>query len=116
MEYSNPRMEATVGNWPTGSLRTTAHFWIESHPKHGQRGMRTTDHPKTGKPSAHKALTFARQARIVDGDDGRTYIACLSSFGFVSIMRGDMKFQHEVIHESDPRYPAVRALFNGEAA
>lgn len=108
--YSNPRMEAVIGNWPIGSMRTTATFRIERTSR-GERGTRFTIDPKTGKPSATKTLTYTRQARIVDGNDGRTYIAELSMYGFVSIMRGDMKFQHETVHQDDPRYTDVIALF-----
>jgi hypothetical protein len=103
--YTNPRMNATIVDWPLGrTQRCTATFTIEQHPTRGERAVRTT----IGKP---KALTYAVKARIVDGDDGRTYIAELTSFGFVSIMKGDMKFQHESIFDRDPRYAEVRALF-----
>lgn len=109
MNYSNPRMSAVVENWPNGKHRVTARFEIEQHAKRGERAVRTT----TGKP---KALTYAKAVRIVDGDDGRIYIAELTHFApMVSIMRGTMDYQQEVIHGSDERYPAVLALF-GEAA
>jgi hypothetical protein len=48
----------------------------------------------------------------VDGDDGRIYIAELTAYGFVSVMRCDMKIQEEVIREGDQRYSQVRALFD----
>jgi len=102
--YSNPRLRATIENWPNGGKRCTAVFMIERTNK-GERGVRTT----TGAP---KKLTYARKARIVDGDDGRTYIAELTMYGFVTIMRGDMKFQEEVIHENNPRHAEVLALFS----
>jgi hypothetical protein len=101
--YSNPRMAATIEDWPSGSKRVTARFEIETT-KRGERGVRTT----TG---AAKKLTFARKARIVDGDDGKTYIAELTLYGHVSIMRGDFKYQEETIHPDNARYPAVMALF-----
>lgn len=104
MKYSNPRMSATIENWPSGSKRVTARFEIEQHPKRGERAVRTTD-------GAPKKLTFAKLARIVDGDDGRTYIAELTIYGSISIMRGDMKFQHETIHSRDPRYSEALELF-----
>ena len=103
LQYSNPRMTATVENWPSGSKRVTARFEIEQSPK-GERAVRTT----TGEP---KKLTYAKMARIVDGSDGRTYIAEYTSFGFISIMRGDMKIQHESIFDRDSRYPEVLELF-----
>lgn len=115
MKYSNPRTEAVFTDWPIGRLqRTTARFWIESDPKHGERGMRTTINPKTGRPSAPKKLTYASKARIVDGDDGKTYIAMLSSsYRLVSVMQSNMQFQAESINESgDPaRYAEMIALF-----
>lgn len=66
LKYSNPRMEATIPDWPSGSKRVTARFEIEKAKK-GERAIRTTD-------GAPKKLTFAKLARIVDGSDGRTYI------------------------------------------
>lgn len=104
INYSNPRMEATIENWPIGGKRCTAVFSIEQTAR-GERGVRTT----VGKP---KVLTYARRARIVDGDDGRTYIAELTVYNFVSIMRGDMKYQHEAIFADDPRFADLLAMFN----
>ena len=106
MNYANPRMRAEIPDWPSGKQRVTAIFEIEQHPKRGERAVRTT----WGKP---KLRTYAYKARIVDGDDGRTYIAEWSQqFGHVSIMKGDMKFQHEVIFESaGQRYADAVALF-----
>ena len=107
--YTNPRTEATIENWPGGSnKRVTAVFTIESD-RRGERAVRVT----TGAP---KKLTYARKMRIVDGDDGRTYIAALTAYGHVSIMRGDMKYSEEAVFENDPRYPALRALFGEEPA
>ena len=103
LKYSNPRMEATIENWPSGSKRVTARFEIEQAAK-GERAVRTT----TGEP---KKLTYAKMARIVDGSDGRTYIAEYSAYGHISIMRGDMKFHQETVHERDPRYAEVLELF-----
>lgn len=104
MIYSNPRMSATIENWPHGSQRVTARFTIEVDPKRGERGIRTT----TGAP---KKLTYARKARIVDGDDGRTYIAELSMYGHVTIMEGNFKFNYETIFDNDPRHDELLALF-----
>lgn len=104
--YSNPRMNAVIENWPSGSKRVTAHFHIEQDAKRGERAIRST----TG---AEKKLTFAKKMRIVDGDDGRTYIAALTMYGHVTIHRGDMKFHEESIFEGHERYAALRALFDG---
>jgi hypothetical protein len=102
--YSNPRMAATIPDWPSGSKRVTAVFSIETHPARGQRALRVT----TGAP---KVLTYARQMRIVDGDDGRTYVLALSHHGQISVMRGDMKYQEECVFPDNMRYPALRELF-----
>jgi hypothetical protein len=103
--YSNPRTSATIENWPSGQQRVTAVFTIETDPKRGERAVRMT----TGAP---KKLTFARKMRIVDGDDGRTYIAALTSYGHITVHRGDMKYHEESVFERDPRYPELRALFD----
>jgi hypothetical protein len=103
LTYSNARTEAIIENWPSGSKRVTAHFSIEHTPK-GERAVRVTD-------GAPKKLTYAVLARIVDGSDGRTYIAELTSLGHITIMRGDMKYSQEAIFPGDARYPAIRALF-----
>lgn len=103
--YSNPRMRAEIKNYPLGGdKRGTATYYIEQHSTRGERAVRVT----IGKA---KCLTYAEKARIVDGDDGRTYIAELSH-GFVSIMKGDMKYEHEVIHSTSPRLPELLKLFD----
>jgi hypothetical protein len=103
IKYSNPRMSAIIENWPSGHKRVTARFQIEQTSR-GERAVRTTD-------GAPKKLTFAKLARIVDGDDGKTYIAEYTIYGHVSIMRGDMKFQQESIHSGDARYAEIVELF-----
>lgn len=105
--YSNPRIEAVITDWPSGRNRVTARFHIESDPKRGERAVRTT----TGAPVK---LTFARRMRIVDGDDGCTYIARDHGHGMVSIFRGDMKYEHEAAFQPAPRYAELIQLFNEE--
>jgi len=102
--YSNPRMAATIENWPSGSKRVTARFEIEQDAKRGERAVRTTD-------GAPKKLTFAKMARIVDGSDGRTYLAMLTVYDSISIMKGDMKYQQEYISERSERYAHALELF-----
>jgi hypothetical protein len=111
LTYSNPRMSAEIPNWPGGrNKRVIARFEIEQDAKRGERAVRTTD-------GAPKKLTYAKKVRIVDGSDGRTYIAELTAWeGFISIMRGDMKIQHEAIFESNPRYAQALELFAVEQA
>ncbi len=104
-KYTNPRTSATIENWPSGQHRVTAHFSIETHPKRGERATRTT----TG---AAKKLTFANKMRIVDGDDGRTYIAALTGYGHITIYQSNMQFVEESFFERDHAYSAIRqALF-----
>src|SRR5207249_12004229 len=102
--------------WPLGrTLRALAVFTIEQHPTRGERAVRVliTAEGRAFKP---KKLTYAEKVRIVEGSDGRTYIAELTSSGFVSIMRGDMKLQEESIFPDNPRFGSVRALFEGGAS
>ncbi len=114
--YTAPAIRRTVEGWPFGRKeRATAVFTVETHPKRGQRAVRViTD--AAGRSYAPKALTYAAAVRIVNGSNGRTYIAELTRSGFVSIMCGDMKYQHETIHEDSERYGEVRALFEGVPA
>jgi hypothetical protein len=104
-------MTDSISDWPYGrDLRTTATFTIETHPTRGQRGTRTTIDPKTGRTSKPKTLTFARQARIVDGDDGKTYI--LEDTGnHLQVMQSNMQFQQEALWPDDPRYAGLLAFF-----
>jgi hypothetical protein len=104
MVYSNPRMSATIEDWPSGKHRVTARFEIETVAGRGERGVRVT----TGAP---KKLTYARKARIVDGDDGRTYVAELSFYNHITIKRGDFKYDQESIFPDNERYPMALALF-----
>ena len=110
--YSNPRKQAEFTDWPSGKLRTRCVFTVEAKPGKGERAVRVTTDPKTGRESAPKALTYARRVRIVDGSDGKTYIAELTLYGFVSIMQSNMQFQQESINVDDLRYAAVHALFD----
>ena len=108
--YSNPRMEAVIDNWPSGKHRTTATFRVEVHPTRGERGTRTTIDPRDGRPSAPKLLTYARKARIVDGDDGKTYIIERTMYGFVNVMQGNCQFIAESIDIADPRWAACMTM------
>ena len=104
--YTNPRLTAVIEDWPIGGTRRgTATFTIETHETRGERAVRVTD-------GAPKKLTFARKMRIVDGDDGRTYVAALTAYGHISITRGDMKLHEEAVFEQDPRYASLLELFN----
>lgn len=115
LTYSNPTTSRTIENWPHGSMRTTAMFYVETDPKRGQRACRRTVNPKNGTLSAPKKLTFSARQRIVDGSDGKTYILSESShYGFVGVMQSNMQFQQEAIFPNNDRYPALIALLNQE--
>jgi hypothetical protein len=111
-QYTNPRMTVTIDGWPYGrDLRTTATFTIEQHPTRGERGTGTTVDPKNGRISKPKTLTYASKARIVDGEDGRTYILELTaSRTHLRVMMSDMQHQLEAIFPDDPRYTDLVAL------
>ena len=110
--YTNPRLHAEIDNWPFGSKRVKAIFDIEQTNK-GERATRITENPKTGGFNKPKKLTYARKQRIVDGDDGRTYILVLSEYGHVSVMQGDMKYQaHDSVHSDSDRHAELMELFS----
>lgn len=109
MQYSNFRKDVTISDWPYGSYRTTAYFHIQSDPKRGERAARTTVNPRNRKLSAPKFGTYSPHVRIADGEDGRTYILSLTEIGFIHVMRGDMKYQHEAIFERDERFVSLKA-------
>lgn len=123
MNYTNPRLRAVVEDWPSGSHRVMAIFQIEWS-RRGERATRQTQDPRTiGKSfavvfSKPKKLTYAVKARIVDGDDGRIYIAELGHYGTITIMRGTMDYQHEVLYSDiehvDPRYADFKKRLFGE--
>lgn len=110
--YSNPRMHAEIQNWPLGGkTRGFAVFDVEQTKGRGERGMRVTRKDSERFFSAPKRLTYARKCRIVDGDDGRTYLLSLTMSGHISVSRSDMQLNEEAIFPTDPRYADMRAMF-----
>jgi hypothetical protein len=104
MNYSNPRMHAVIENWPNGFReKVTATFNIEQTPK-GERAVRTT----TGKA---RKMTFSTKQRIVDGDDGKTYIASWHEHGSIIIFDGLLKYSLEHAMRGNPRYAELLPLF-----
>ncbi len=110
MNYSNPRTELTVTDWPYGRKQVTAIFQVEAG-KRGERVTRTTQNLKGGwnKP---KKLTYSLKQRIVDGSDGKTYIAELTMYGNISIMQSNMKYSKESFFSDSPQYQEMLALFD----
>jgi hypothetical protein len=84
---------------------------VESSKK-GERVSRVTVNPKTGRDNKPKKTTFTRFARIVTGDDGRTYIAEFSLYGHITIRESNLQYEHEVIHSNNDRYSEVLKLFD----
>lgn len=117
MNYTNARRRAVFTDWPFGrELKCEATFTVESKPGKGERVSRVTIDPRNGRPSAPKTTTYGARCAIVDGDDGRTYVATLlPGYGFVSIMQSNLQLQAESVHKSaDPvAYEALRALIEG---
>jgi hypothetical protein len=111
--YSNPETSKTIHNWPFGRDRATALFYVEVDPKRGQRAVRETIDPLTGKRFSPKKLTYAKRVRFVDGSDGKTYIL-EDNMSHFTIMQGTMKYQEEAIFPDSPRYAKTVALFEVE--
>jgi hypothetical protein len=107
LTYSNARNVATFDDWPHGTKRTQATFRVEKAGQ-GQRVARVTINPKTGAPSKPKVTTSGRRAAIVDGSDGRTYVATLTTYGHLSIAQSNLDYSQEAIYETDPRYAELR--------
>lgn len=103
--YSNPRTVAVFEDWPYGQLRTRCTFQIEHVPGKGDRAVRTTVNPKNGRINKPKLTTFASVARIVDGDDGRTYVLELvRGCSHLHVWQSDLQHDEEVIFPDNPRY------------
>ena len=110
MNYSNPVKHLEVTDWPYGKFRTHATFMVESAKK-GERVSRITVNPKTGRDNKPKKTTFSKLARIVTGEDNRTYIAELSIYNHITIRESNLQYEHEVIHDNDPRFADLIKLF-----
>jgi len=110
LKFTNPRLTFTTNDWPYGSKRTTATFTIEAN-KRGERVSRVTINPKSGRINKPKTTTYATKVRIVDGSDGRTYIAHLTEYGFIKIMQSNLQYSQETIHHGNDRFSDVVALF-----
>ena len=114
IKYSNPRLSFSTDNWPYGSKRTTATFTVEQTNK-GERVSRETVNPKNGRVNKPKKTTYSTKARIVDGPDGKTYIAELSEYGHITIMQSNLQYQHESYHNGDSGFSDIAALFFDQA-
>lgn len=109
LNYTNPRKNVLIEDWPYGNKRVRCMFEVEEN-KVKERAVRTTENPKTGSWNKPKKLTYARKVLFVDGSDGRTYI--LSHVGFaISVMQSNMKYSQEYIASDDERFENLNKMF-----
>lgn len=102
--FSNPRLSASVEDYPLGSgRRGTANFEIETSKK-GQRVSRTT----FGKP---KTTTYCQKMVLVDGDDGRLYAIGLTEYNQIIVYPGTLQYP-KYHHSSDATYGELAKLFS----
>ncbi len=101
MIFSNPRNEATIENWPSGSRRVTANFKVETNNK-GSRVVRTT----TGAP---KMTTYYSGMVLVDGDDGKIYAIGNTIYNQAIAYPGTMKFP-VYYYEGTPEHAQINEL------
>jgi len=117
MKLTNPRLTATINDWPIGQRKTTtAVFTVEDKPGHGQRVSRCTQKASGGWAKA-KYTTYAPKFLIADGDDGKTYLVCPAFSGggmdSMCVWPGTMKGTEYVYQSSQPeRYKALVGLFS----
>lgn len=108
-QYTNPRKEVVIKDWPYGNKRVKCKFYIEKS-KGKERACRVTIKPGTDTWNKPKKLTYARKVLFVVGDDGRTYI--MQQVGFaLSIMQSNMKYSEEYITGDDPRWFDLIKMF-----
>ncbi len=116
MKLSNPRLSATISDWPIGqSKTTTAVFTVEEKPGHGQRVSRCTQ-KASGDWAKAKYTTYAPKFLIVDGEDDRTYLVSTGFFGqgmdSMCVWPGTLKGCEHVYQSTQPeRYRALVGLF-----
>ena len=101
-KLSNPRKDAMIEDWPIGRNRCRCHFFVETHPKRGERVIRETENKTRTGWNKPKKLTYATCMVVVDGDDGKTYILSWhKDWHHLTLWSGDMKLQLKTIYEED---------------
>ena len=113
LTFTNPRLEFTTHDWPYGRYRTTATFLIQQNNK-GERVARITINPKTGRTNKPKTTTYAKKVRIVEGSDGRTYIAELTQYGNITIMQSNLQYEQCTLYPDNENFLDVLKLFDNE--
>ena len=103
LTYTNPRMLAEFDDWPSGGRRVKCRFEIELNKK-GERCLRTTSTVDTSSsfiPTWNKPrmTTYSVMCRIVDGSDGKTYVAKYDDlYGMrITVVDSALKFDVESV-------------------
>lgn len=102
LQLSNPRIDAIVNDWPSGSRRVRVTFAVEGKKSRGERVARVT----TGKP---KRTTYYLKIRIVDGDDGRIYLLGLTEYNQIVVVPGTLTAL-QYFHDASPEFESYRKL------
>ena len=112
MKFSNPRTTAVFENWPFGgSQRCRMEFKVESHSTRGERCIRTstTANNRVGKP---KKSTYSTMCRIVDGDDGKTYILEYNQiYNMIQVRESNLKCTAGTFYREDINYNELWLMF-----
>jgi len=96
MKYSNLKTELTINDWPIGFKTCKAEFWIESN-KRGERACRRTENKTRTGWNKTKKGTYSQMVRIATDGSGNTYIISRGLYDSFSVIKGDMKHQHEYL-------------------
>lgn len=98
MEYANPRLS---------EHGKTVTFSVQRTPR-GERAVRVDSH-------GSKKLPYTTGARIVDGSDGRLYVAqWVGEHNFIAIMKRDFRFMRETIRPEDAGFAKLQQSFTKE--
>lgn len=111
LKIDNPRSFVSKDDWPSSGKKVTAEFTVETASKglgkSKSRVSRVTINK--GRKSKPKKTVYYDQVAIVDGDDGRLYIAANdSATGTYILIPGTLKETH-YIYEKD--YPDLYLNF-----
>ena len=99
-----------VEDWPFGRQTCKAQFTVEG--KLGkERVARVTENKARTGWNKPKRTTYSYQARIVQGDDGKTYII-RNHWSHINVMEGTLKFEAGNLWPQDEQYAEVLALFS----
>ena len=110
-QFSNPRREAMIDDWPIGRQRCRCWFQVE-RTNRGERVARRTENKTRTGWNQPKRTTYGDRCAIVDGDDGRTWLLSYRN-GAVCVWISDM--QHTLCHvyADDPLFAGLMALIGG---